>query len=166
MIQQEDTFFATQRGRLKLREFAADNGELIYYERPDAPGPKESRYCISQTRDPRGLCEALTAALGTECVVRKTRHLFLAGQTRIHLDEVDGLGHFVEIEVVLQRGQKAEDGVKVAQDLMIRLGIREEDLIEKAYVDLLKEQEAHVSQRSSQAGFDRVNPTYHVGEGP
>ena len=47
MVQQEDTFFATQRGRLKLREFAADNGELIYYERPDATGPKESRWSIT-----------------------------------------------------------------------------------------------------------------------
>ena len=149
LIRQEDTFFATKRGRLKLREFSPDNGELIYYERPDAAGPTESRYRISKTSDPNGLRATLAAALGTDGVVRKVRHLFLVGQTRIHLDEVDGLGHFVELEVVLQHGQEAEDGAKVADDLMIQLGIRKGDLIKKAYVDLLKEQEANKSLRTT-----------------
>ena len=143
VIRQKDTFFPTKRGRLKLRELSADKGELIYYERPDAPGPKESRYHISETRDPRGLCITLAAALGTAGVVRKVRHVFIAGQTRIHIDEVDGLGHFVELEVVLQHGQKPADSVKVAEDFMKRLGIRKENLIEKAYVDLLREQEGN-----------------------
>ncbi len=143
IFRQKDTFFPTIRGRLKLRELSSDRGELIYYERPDKLGPKKSRYHISKTDDPKGIHMTLAAALGTDGVVSKVRHLFTIGQTRIHLDDVDGLGHFVELEVVLIHGQKVADGVRIAEDLMKRLGIRKRDLIKKAYVDLLQEQTAN-----------------------
>lgn len=142
LIHQTDTFFVTARGRLKLRQFAPDDGELIYYERSDAPGPTESRYCISKTADPARLCAVLSAALGVAGVVRKVRHLYLVGQSRIHLDEVEGLGNFIELEVVLREGQSRQDGVEVAQALMARLGIGKHDLIDVAYVDLLHERVA------------------------
>ena len=58
-LEQEDTFFGTKRGRLKLRRFSKSEGELIYYERPDAEGPSESRYMILPTREPAELMEAL-----------------------------------------------------------------------------------------------------------
>jgi len=141
-IRQEDTFFAATHGRLKLRQFSPDHGELIGYERPDNRGPAESRYRVSKTHDPKGLCTILRSALGDEGIVCKVRHLFLVGQTRIHLDQVEGLGHFVELEVVLKDGQSSEEGVKVAHDLMTRLGIQAQDLLEKAYIDLLREQQA------------------------
>ena len=141
-IRQEDTFFTAAHGRLKLRQLSPDDGELISYERPDEPGPTESRYRVSKTNDPEGLCAILRSALGEEGVVRKVRHLFLVGQTRIHLDQVEGLGHFVELEVVLRDGQSSKEGAKVAQDLMTRLGIQAQDLLDKAYVDLLKERQA------------------------
>ncbi len=81
---------------------------------------------------------ALSVALGVRGVVRKTRTLYLVGQTRIHLDEVAGLGDFMELEVVLHPGQTDEEGQAIARDLMTRLGVEEKDLLEGAYMDLLE----------------------------
>jgi predicted adenylyl cyclase CyaB len=81
---------------------------------------------------------ALRLALGVRGVVRKTRYLYLLGQTRLHLDEVEGLGEFMELEVVLRPEQSDAEGQAIARDLMVRLGVREEDLLEGAYMDLLE----------------------------
>ena len=105
VIPQEDTFFNTEKGRLKLRVLAPDVGYLIYYERSDQDGPKRSDYHLAKTDDPENLKIALRLALGVRGVVRKTRNLYMVGQTRIHLDEVEGLGHFLELEVVMREGQ-------------------------------------------------------------
>ena len=137
VIPQEDTFFHTEKGRLKLRILAPDLGYLIYYERPDQDGPKRSDYHLAETRDPENLKIALSLALGVRGVVRKTRHLYLAGQTRIHLDDVEGLGHFMELEVVMREGQSDVEGQAIAEDLMRRLGVREDALLEGAYMDLI-----------------------------
>lgn len=138
IIPQEDTFFNTDRGRLKLRIKAPDSAELIYYERPDQGGPKRSDYYLSTTNDPENLKIALSLALGVRGVVMKTRYLYMVGQTRIHLDDVQGLGHFLELEVVMHEGQTNSDGQAIAKDLMHRLGIQENALIEGAYMDLLE----------------------------
>jgi len=138
IIPQEDTFFNTDKGRLKLRLLAPDQGYLIYYERPDQDGPKRSDYFLSKTEDPETLKNVLTLAMGVRGVVRKTRYLYMVGQTRIHLDEVDGLGHFMELEVVMQPGQSEAEGQSIAEDLMRRLGVREDALLEGAYMDLLE----------------------------
>ncbi|HMN78902.1 MAG TPA: class IV adenylate cyclase [Burkholderiaceae bacterium] len=136
-IRQDDTFFACPAGRLKLRAFSAGDGELIFYRRPDQQGPKESFYLRSPTSAPDSLREALTLAYGQTGRVRKHRTLFLAGRTRIHLDSVDGLGSFLELEVVLDDEEPAEAGVREAHELMARLGIEPSRLIDGAYVDLL-----------------------------
>jgi predicted adenylyl cyclase CyaB len=138
VIPQEDTFFHTPKGRLKLRQLRPDQAQLVYYERPDQDGPKRSSYTISATADPEGLKTALSQALGVRGVVRKTRYLYLAGQTRIHLDDVEGLGQFMELEVVLREDQGDAEGQAIAEDLMARLGVRQEDLLEGAYMDLLE----------------------------
>ena len=137
LIPQEDTFFHIPSGRLKLRVTAPDYGQLIYYQRSDAAGPKRSDYLISVTREPETLKAALSAALGIRGQVRKERWLFWIGHTRVHLDQVEGLGSFMELEVVLQPGQSAEEGQMVAEALMGQLGLQETDLIEGAYIDLL-----------------------------
>ena len=139
VIPQEDTFFQVPKGRLKLRQLRPDLAQLVYYERPDREGPKSSNYFIYETHNPADLKTALSLALGVRGVVRKTRYLLLVGQTRIHLDDVEGLGHFMELEVVLQEGQTESEGQSIAEDLMNRLGIRKEDLIDGAYMDLLEE---------------------------
>ena len=137
-IVQDDTFFACVRGRLKLRAFSAADGQLIFYHRPDQAGPKESFFLISPVSSPDTLREALTFAYGQTGRVRKHRTLFLAGRTRIHLDRVENLGDFLELEVVMADGEATEIGVNVANDLLAKLGIARSQLIEGAYVDLLE----------------------------
>jgi predicted adenylyl cyclase CyaB len=134
---QEDTFFRCARGRLKLRRFSATAGQLIYYERPDQAGPKTSEYTLAPTAEPERLRAVLAAAHGVLAVVRKQRTARMVGRTRVHLDEVEDLGRFVELEVVLQDGEPAERGVAEARDLMTTLGIEEDQLVSHAYVDLL-----------------------------
>ena len=82
--------------------------------------------------------ESLTLAWGQAGRVRKQRRLFIVGRTRVHLDRVEGLGEFLELEVVLQEGEPAEDGVAEAHALMAQLGIAPEQLVQGAYVDLLR----------------------------
>lgn len=138
LIAQDDTFFNAAKGRLKLRAFADGRGELIYYERPDQAGPKTSFYVLSPTASPDTLREALTLAHGQIGRVRKLRTLLLAGRTRIHLDRVEGLGDFMELEVVLADDDAMQDGVAEAHALMARLGIAADQLIDVAYLDLLQ----------------------------
>ncbi len=136
-IEQDDTFFGCAHGRLKLRQFSPERGHLIHYFRADAAGPRLSDFHIVPTATPDALREMLAAALGTTGRVVKTRQLYLAGQTRIHVDAVHGLGDFVELEVVLRDDQSEDDGARIARALMSSLGIAEADLLDVAYVDLL-----------------------------
>jgi adenylate cyclase len=138
IIEQEDTFFFTHNGRLKLRILSPDLGQLIHYEREDERGPKSSFYLISETTDPVSLKALLAASLGVRGVVRKTRRLHMIGRTRIHLDEVDGLGSFAELEVVLDPGESEESGERIAHDLMEKLEIEKSDLVDGAYIDLIE----------------------------
>jgi predicted adenylyl cyclase CyaB len=111
---------------------------LIHYVRSDQNGPKRSNYDFYETDNPESLKAALASALGIRGVVRKERHLYLVGQTRVHLDTVSGLGSFVELEVVLRPDQSDMEGQAVARDLMARLDIKDDDLIEVAYIDMLE----------------------------
>ena len=138
VIPQEDTFFAVAQGRLKLRVREADAAQLIYYERPNQDGPKRSDYQIFETRDPESLKLTLGKALGVRGVVRKTRYLYLVGQTRVHLDDVESLGQFMELEVVMRAGQTDAEGQSIANDLMAKLGVKQSDLLEGAYMDMLE----------------------------
>lgn len=136
-IMQDDTFFRCEAGRLKLRALSKEKGELIFYRRADQHGPKESFYLRSPTSAPQTLRESLSLAYGQAGRVQKLRKLFLIGRTRVHLDDVKGLGHFLELEVVLEEGELAEAGVREARSLMAQLGVEQSQLIEGAYVDLL-----------------------------
>jgi len=149
VIRQSDTFFECPRGRLKLRVIDGDAGELIHYHRPDTAGPCRSDYRIVRVPEPAALREALERAWGVLGVVDKERTLYHAGQTRIHLDRVAGLGDFMELEVVLRNGQDPADGAAVAKDLMARLGISPADLVDRAYLDLLLEGGLGAGPRSS-----------------
>jgi adenylate cyclase class IV len=137
VLEQVDTFFPVPRGRLKLRQLAPDRGELIFYERPNQPGPKQSNYSVVPTSEPAALRGILAQALGVRGEVRKRRRLYLVGQSRIHLDDVEGLGTFLEVEVVLAPGQDLAEGERIAADLRRALDVRAEDLVDRAYIDLL-----------------------------
>ncbi len=136
-VEQTDTFFRVSGGRLKLRERSDADAELIWYRRPDAEGPKESEYETAPVTGAGRLRELLEAALGVAGRVFKRRVVYRAGRTRIHLDEVQGLGAFLELEVELAPGESADLGVQEAKRLMRALEIGEDALVAGAYVDLL-----------------------------
>ncbi|HTP88252.1 MAG TPA: class IV adenylate cyclase [Bryobacteraceae bacterium] len=136
LIPQRDVFFHVREGRLKLR-FLQVGGELIRYHRPDVAGVRTSEYSIVRTPDPDALFEILKAALDVAGEVRKVRSLYLAGQTRIHIDRVDGLGDFLELEVVLRPEQTDAEGAAIADNLLAQFRIGCDALIGEAYMDLL-----------------------------
>ena len=136
-LQQDDTFFATPQGRLKLRQFASGQAQLIAYARADSTGPKLSDYAIAPVDHANELRAVLTRALGPKGRIVKDRIVYWSGATRIHLDRVDGLGEFLELEVVLSDGQTEVEGQAVAQALLDRFGIAPHQLVAGAYLDLL-----------------------------
>lgn len=137
IIYQEDIFFYTNKGRLKLRFFRDGTGELISYYRADKSGPKTSEYFIYKTNTPLKLKKTLEHNLGIFKTVKKKRELYWIGRTRVHIDKVDHLGDFIELEVVLREDENPEYGKNEAKKLIQQLHISKDHLIEKAYVDLL-----------------------------
>ncbi len=150
VLEQEDTFFPAPGGRLKLRVPACAGGaggaggeggqgaELIQYRRPDRTGPRTSRYLLAPVAEAGALRRVLAAALGEIGTVRKRRRLLMRGRTRIHLDRVEGLGDFLELEVVLRPGESPAAGRAEAERLAAALEVRPEDLVPVAYLDLLR----------------------------
>jgi len=136
-LRQRDTFFMCTTGRLKLREIGTGQAELIFYSRPDVTAAKQSDYEITPVVDPESLKSVLCRALGVTHVVEKTRVLYLVGQTRVHLDSVDGLGDFLELELVLRSDQSPAEGRAFAAELMQRLEITPADLLATAYADMV-----------------------------
>jgi homotetrameric cytidine deaminase len=136
-IAQTDTYFSRARGRLKLREQEPGEAELIQYRRADAPGARESEYRRVPAANARALRDALDAALGTLVVVEKRRRLLLHENVRIHLDEVEGLGSFLELEAVAEPGSDlVAEHDKVAR-LRARLEVGDDALVAQSYSDLL-----------------------------
>jgi adenylate cyclase class 2 len=110
---------------------------LIAYERSDDSGHRESRYRIVDVEDDVELEAALADALGIKAVVRKERRLFLWEGVRIHLDRVDDLGSFIELEAVAASGDADLGRLEILlADLRHSLGIQEADLIGSSYCDL------------------------------
>jgi adenylate cyclase class IV len=136
-LAQDDTFFHVPHGRLKLRQFGDGSAELIHYHRPDTGDAKLSDYVRTPVPEPASLRWALERALGTRGRVIKQRVVLLVGATRIHLDRVDGLGEFIELEVVLRDHQSEREGAVIAEQLMHELGLANAPRIAGAYLDLL-----------------------------
>lgn len=152
LIEQDDSFFPVPHGRLKLRQFADGSAELIHYHRADTAEAKASDYVRVAAPDAEGLRLALTRALGSLGRVRKQRWLLLHGlhgTTRIHLDRVEGLGDFMELEVVLRDGQSDAQGAATAEALMRELGLADAPRIAGAYLDLLASSGGIASARKS-----------------
>jgi predicted adenylyl cyclase CyaB len=138
VLEQEDFFFPARSGMLKLRILEKGRGELIRYSRKGVGGPALSTYQIFRTENPLLLKEVLASSLGVSVVVKKRRLLYLAGQTRIHLDRVENLGDFVELECVLTDDQSEEEGRRIVSELMNRLGIGRSALIFSTYADMIR----------------------------
>jgi len=144
-IEQHDFFFRCSEGRLKLRVLESGRSELIRYEREDLADARSSDYQIARTADPEALLDILTHALGRTGEVKKTRILYLIGQTRVHVDHVEGMGDFLELEVVLRPDQSEAEGQEIAEKLLRELGIEKSQLIADAYIDLLSARYASAS---------------------
>jgi predicted adenylyl cyclase CyaB len=134
---QVDTYFHCGQGRLKLRQIDGQLGQLVWYARPDQPGPKASDYLVVPISEPEPLKAALAAAFGVRCVVRKRREIFLDHNVRIHLDEVEGLGSFLEFEAVL--GAEVDDamGHRQLDELARQFGLDQADLLSGSYADMI-----------------------------
>ena len=142
VLRQRDTYFAAREGRLKLREQEPGGAQLIAYERADEATARRSAYRLVDVPDPTALGSALDAALGTTVVVEKERRLLLAGAVRIHLDEVTGLGSWVELEAVApEDSDLAAEHEEVAR-LRAALGLTEDRVVAEGYAALLLAQGA------------------------
>jgi adenylate cyclase, class 2 len=132
-----DTYFNTTNGRLKLREGNIENN-LIYYERGDEAGPKTSVFMLTPVTDATPLKYSLTQAMGVKKVVRKKREIYYIGHVKFHIDEVDGLGSFVEIEVCSTGTSFTSEELQQQCEMYIQqLNILPEHLLRYSYSDML-----------------------------
>ncbi len=141
ILHQTDTFFTTPRGRLKLRE-TDDEAVLIPYLRKNQKGPRSSDYVLLPVEDPMLTHRILEEMFGVRSVVEKTRRIWFYENVRIHLDEVEELGHFIELEGVVDANNPGGPTLEKVELLMELFSIGEDDLIMKAYVDLKEDQDA------------------------
>ncbi len=132
-IVQRDTYFDVARGGLKLREEQPGRPHLIQFERASEPQQRESRYRIVEVGDSEALREALASAIGIRGVVAKRRHLLLWRSVRIHLDEVEQLGTFIELEAVAPTDSDLAHEHRLVAELRDALGITDERLIALGY---------------------------------
>jgi predicted adenylyl cyclase CyaB len=135
---QRDTFFHVPQGYLKLRVVDGEQGELIAYRRAHGSGPRPSDYDIASVDDPALLETVLARCLGVRGVVEKTRRLYLWRNTRIHLDEVHGLGRFVELETVA-RGISLREAEEEARKVIDLLGLDPSTFLDRPYLELLED---------------------------
>jgi len=133
---QRDTFFAVPHGKLKLRE-EADGAVLIHYQREDARGFELSNYTIVRLTDAATTRAMLESALGVIAEVRKRRTLLLRDNIRFHLDEVEQLGAFGEIEIVLAAEDDATASHAALGAILDALEVRTADLIGVSYFELM-----------------------------
>jgi len=137
--EQTDTYFQVPNGRLKLREGRIENN-LIQYNRPNQAGPKNSDFKLVKVPDAAGLKTALAASLGIKVIVQKKREIYFIGNVKFHIDEVPGLGSFMEIEagnIGTGAGLGQPELLEQCRHYMQQLGIRNEDLIQVSYSDML-----------------------------
>jgi len=135
---QTDTYFRASRGRLKLREIAGHTAELIFYERSNRVEARRSRYRRIEAPEPAALREMLEMALGVLSIVRKRRELWLLDNVRIHLDDVEGLGTFFELEAILDAKHDEEMCHRQIEELSMAFAISATDLVAGSYGELVK----------------------------
>lgn len=137
---QTDTYFNVANGRLKLREGNIENN-LIYYERQNVPGAKESTFQLVRVPDAQTMKDVLTRSLGIKVVIKKKREIYFIGNVKFHIDEVEGLGSFAEIEASdLYADISKEELQKQCTFYVRELKIKEEDQVSISYSDMLQAQ--------------------------
>jgi len=137
LLSQNDVFFNCANGSLKLRRQRGAGDYLVFYRRSGVKGAKPSSYTLVPVVDAAAVRRSLSQLLGVTKTVIKKRLVCFAGRTRIHFDEVKGLGRFIELEVGLKPGESPARGRAEAARLMRALGIRRSALLACAYADML-----------------------------
>lgn len=137
--EQTDVYFVTRTGRLKLRLSSLSGAQLVPYVRPDERGPKESVYEVVSIANGEKVERLLAELLGERLRVTKRRTIYLWENVRIHLDDVDRLGTFLELEAVFDRAESSAEAQRAKVDrLLEHFGVAESDLVEESYSDLLE----------------------------
>jgi len=138
---QVDTYFQMSDGRLKLREGKIEN-HLIYYERPDRVGPKEALISLHETEPGTSLKGVLEDALGVDVVVRKTREIYFIDNVKFHIDQVEDLGSFVEVEAIDRDGSRDRETLREQCETYLSLfDVDDDQLVSRSYCDLIRERE-------------------------
>jgi len=136
---QTDTYFNVKRGRLKLREGNIENA-LINYDREDIAGSKKSDVILYRHVPDIALKEILERQFGIRVVVRKIRKIYFAGNVKIHFDEVEGLGSFIEVEAIDEKGELTTDQLRTqCNNYLGFFGLTRDQLVDRSYSDLLEE---------------------------
>lgn len=135
-ITQSDTFFECPQGTLKLRTRDEQEGRLMAHTPSVASGPGLSAYASTPTAEAATLRETLSLAYGVLGRVRIDRMLYVSDETRIHLDRIDDVGDFIELEITLNESQSADLALRDAHELMHRLGVGDSSLVSGTYLDL------------------------------
>ena len=136
-VRQLDTYFVVAHGRLKLREVESVPAELIHYERPDLAGVKPSRVRLLPVGDGAATRALLEAALGVRARVAKVREIWRWESVQVHVDEVDGLGTFIEFEETVGTDGELEAARTHLADLLARLGVPTADLCATSYAEMV-----------------------------
>jgi predicted adenylyl cyclase CyaB len=143
LLHQHDQFFAVPHGRLKLRMLVGGRSELISYDRDDVREARASEYSLYAAGDAGTLDEVLSRVLVRAGSLTKTRRLLIHKNTRIHLDNVVGLGRFIELETVVQ-GQNDREAEDEHGEIVRALGLSDAERIAVGYVDLLNQRSAPI----------------------
>jgi adenylate cyclase, class 2 len=134
---QVDTYFNVDSGRLKLREGDIENN-LIYYKRDNQAGPKSSHFHLVNVPDSKNLKEILSQSIGIKVIVEKKREIYFIDNVKFHIDEVPGLGSFIEIEASNKGYDRSKEQLQTQCNFYMKeLQVEEELLISDSYSDLL-----------------------------
>ena len=155
LLIQTDTYFAVRNGRLKIREFGSGEAELIYYMRQEERGNRWSNYEVIPLMDGSRLKSILSKLFKIRVVIKKRRRLYLYKNARIHIDDVEGLGRFIEFEVIVNAGKR--QAREVYSELRKLFRIEEASLIKYSYADLMERSinSRHRRARNSRKGLKR-----------
>ena len=135
---QTDTYYNVENGRLKIREIVSGPSQLVHYFRENKAGPRPSWYEIVRLREVKKVKARLLKEHGLLGIVKKKREIWIWENVRIHLDEVDGLGGFIELEAIVDRKEDVKGDEARVRWLMEKIVIKEKDLIAVSYIDMVK----------------------------
>ncbi len=146
--EQTDTYFHCGNGRLKLRQGNIENN-LIHYLRADSAAPKASEVTLLAVQDGDGLREILSKAYGVKIVVKKRREIYFIENVKFHIDELEELGSFVEIEAIDSDGNRTEKELREQCTKYLQaFGIQKKDLIKSSYSDMIAQKTTKQGKKS------------------